>query len=59
MSMHKPKIDLRLAADAAEKTEFEICSPGDPMSPFAAESDAVIVNTMTLRHREILSWWSG
>ena len=27
------------------------------MSTFPAESEAAIVNTMTLRHREILSWW--
>jgi len=31
--------------------------PKIQLSTFPAESKAAIVNTMTVRHREILSWW--
>jgi hypothetical protein len=56
--MHTSKIDGNRAADSAGNTESEICSPQDSIVYLAAESKAAIVNTMSMRHREILSWWA-
>jgi hypothetical protein len=54
--MYTFKISGNWTVDSAGKTGSEICSPQDSLSTFPIEFEAAIVQTMTVRHREILLW---